>query len=270
MKEAMPHFNVAKIANYLGKYKDQLDELYDWEFNAEGLEKLGVVKGTELAELQSSTLSHFQKTERLKSILSNALNEFPVDSQQFKQIALWIIHGWGRIPKAPEDKTLICVLDFLLAEKPPFYRIASSSKVGAFMTPSEKIIYDSRVAYAMNWIILSEDAGDRFFPIPTGRNTKMLAFDLNVLIRLRYSHIYKPDKTEQWKNRKHISRKDAEIYISKADAYYELNKLVGYVNEILWNDFRKAERFYTEMLLFALADRAVFKEITERVKIAIE
>jgi len=84
----MPHFNVAKIANYLGKHKDQLDELYDWEFNAEGLEKLGVVKGTELAKLQSSTLSHFQKTESLKSILSNALNEFPVDSQQFKQIAL--------------------------------------------------------------------------------------------------------------------------------------------------------------------------------------
>jgi len=98
----------------------------------------------------------------------------------------------------------------------------------------------------------------------------MLAFDLNVLIRLRYSHIYKPDKTEQWKNGKHISRKDAEIYISEADAYYELNKLVGHVNEILWNDFRKSERFYTEMLLFALADRAVFKEITERVKIAIE
>ncbi len=55
----------------------------------------------------------------------------------------------------------------------------------------------------------------------------------------------------------------------KADAYYELNKLVGKVNQALWHDSRKLEPFYTEMLLFALADRSVFKEITERVRIEI-
>ena len=266
----MPYFDIAKIAAYLEKYKDQLNELYDWKVDVRGLAELGVAKESEWAELQSSSLSHFQKTEKLKVILSHVLNEYPIESHQFKKIALWIIHGWGRIRKTPEDKSITAVRDFLSTEKPPFYRIASSSKVGAFMSPSENIIYDSRVAYTMNWIVLSENAGDRFFPMPPGRNTKMLAFDLNVLIRLRYSHIYKPDKTEQWKNRKHISRRDPEIYISEADAYYELNRLVGHVNEVLWSDFRKSERFYTEMLLFALADRAVFKEITERVKIAIE
>ena len=97
----------------------------------------------------------------------------------------------------------------------------------------------------------------------------MQAFNLNVLIRLKFIDIYRPDKTEIWKNKKFIANKDNEIYVPKADAYYELNKLVGKVNQILWNDSRKLEPFYTEMLLFALADKGVFQEITERVRIEI-
>jgi len=138
------------------------------------------------------------------------------------------------------------------------------------MTPTKKIIYDSRVAYTMNWIILSENAGDKFFPIPEGRNTKMQAFNLDVLIHLKFADLFKPDNTETWKNRNHISTKNKEIYVSESDAYYELNKLVGKVNEVLWNDYRKLEPFYTEMLLFSLADKGIFQEITERVRIEIE
>jgi hypothetical protein len=67
-----------------------------------------------------------------------------------------------------------------------------------------------------------------------------------------------------------LSTKNKEIYVSEADAYYELNKLVGMVNEVLWNDARKLEPFYTEMLLFSLADKGVFQEITERVRIEIK
>jgi hypothetical protein len=122
----------------------------------------------------------------------------------------------------------------------------------------------------MNWIILSENAGGKFFPIPDGRNSKMQAFNLNVLIRLKFAHIYRPDKTQAWKNRTYISDTDKRIYIPRPDAYYELNVLVGKVNEILWNGDRKHERFYTEMLLFALADKGVFQEITERVRITFK
>jgi len=59
------------------------------------------------------------------------------------------------------------------------------------------------------------------------------------------------------------------IFIPKADAYFELNSLVGQVNELLWNDTRRQEPFYTEMLLFAIADRGVFEDITERTRIEI-
>jgi len=263
----MPRFDVTKIANYLEKYKNQLDELYDWKPNFQGLSEIDVANETELAELQSSTITNFQKDEKLKSILSKALNSHAIDSQEFEAIALWIIRDWGRINTGLE--TMKSVLEFLRTDRPEFKRIASTSKVGGFMTPTKRIIYDSRVAYTINWIILSENAGDKFFPIPEGRNSKMQAFNLDVLIRLKFIDTYRPDKTEIWKNGRYISNKDNEIYVPKADAYYELNKLVGKVNQVLWNDSRKLEPFYTEMLLFALADKGVFQEITERVRIEI-
>jgi hypothetical protein len=263
----MPQFDVTKITNYLDKYKNQLDELYDWKPIVQGLAEIGVANETKLSELQSSAISNFQKDEKLKSLLSKALNSYAIDSQEFERIALWIIHDWGRINTGLD--TMKHVLEFLRTDRPKFKRIASTSKVGGFMTPTKRIIYDSRVAYTVNWIILSENAGDKFFPIPEGRNSKMQAFNLDVLIRLKFINNYRPDKTEDLKKGKFIFNKDKEIYIPKADAYYELNKLVGKVNQILWNDFRKQEPFYTEMLLFALADKGVFQEITERVRIEI-
>ncbi len=267
----MPDFNISKIANYLGRYKDQLDELYEWEVkNTQKLAEIDVANESEIAELKSSDLCHFQKTQRLKSILSKALNDYQIiDIPRFEQIALWIIRDWGGIHNGSDSDTIRCVNAFLGADKPSFDRIASSSKVGGFMTPTKRIIYDSRVAYAMNWIILSENAGKKFFPIPEGRNSKMQAFNLDVLIRLKFLDIYKPDKTQGWKDGRYISTKDRDIFIPKADAYFELNSLVGQVNELLWNDTRRLEPFYTEMLLFAIADTGVFEDITERVRIEI-
>jgi len=267
----MAKFDIIKIAHYLGRYKDQLDELYDWSFDFQRLVEFDIISETDLHRLQSSGLSHFQKTEELKHVLCRALTDCEIGSQKFVDIALWIIHDWGRISRASNHiNTMRCVTDFLLAEKPSFDRIASSSKVGAFMDPTERIIYDSRVAYTMNWIILSENAGDRFFPMPEGRNRKMNAFDVNVLIHLKFMDIYRPDNTDTWMSKYYISNKDKGIYIPKTDAYTELNTLVGKVNEVLWNDARKMEPFYTEMLLFALADKGVFREITKRVRIEIE
>src|SRR3989304_4884794 len=141
----MQYFNIGKISDYLGKYKDQLDELYVWEVkNTQRLAEIDVANETELSELKSSDLSHFQKTQRLKAILSKALNDCPIDSQQFEQIALWIIRDWGGIRNGSDSDTIKCVKAFLRADKPEFDRIASSSKVGGFMIPTKRIIYDSR------------------------------------------------------------------------------------------------------------------------------
>ena len=262
------NFNIGKIATYLNKYKDKLSEIYTWKFeiNEAFLNNISDPYKSRLIELKKSKDNTYKKTIELRSMLSDALNYYDTGSPEFEKVALWIIREWGGI-KITDSNTLNLVKDFLTSEKPSFQRIASTSKVGSFKNPADNIIYDSRVAYSMNWIILSQNAGDKYFPIPLGRNSKMCAFDLSVLIRLRNVNCYQISKSET--NGKFISKKDRELFISEKEAYYELNKLICNVNKILWNDDKKPP-YYTEMILFSIADNDVFKEITEKASITIK
>ena len=151
-------------------------------------------------------------------------------------------------------------------DKPNFKRIASSSKVGAYLFPDRNVIYDSRVAYSLNWIILSENAGQLFFPIPEGRNSKMSAFDLNVLIRLKNITHYQPKSIEHLDHRLYMKNADKKLFINKNEAYSELNNLIKSISEKLWtgDNEKKQNLYYTEMLLFSIADREVFLDITTR------
>ncbi|WP_164126979.1 hypothetical protein [Sphingobacterium luzhongxinii] len=122
-----------------------------------------------------------------------------------------------------------------------------------------------QVAYSLNWILLSQDAGDRFFPIPDGRNSKMMAFNLDTLIRLKYVDRYHPESLEKLTEKKnYISRLDRSLYIDRDSAYKEINSLMKEISVRLWHDdAEKAKHlFYTEMLLFSIADREVFMDIT--------
>jgi hypothetical protein len=96
----------------------------------------------------------------------------------------------------------------------------------------------------------------------------MSAFDLNVLIRLQHINQYHPIDSVDFENKRtYISSIDKLIYVPKPEAYYEMNKLISIVNEALWDDYRKDEPFYTEMLLFSIADTEIFKDITSNVEI---
>ena len=134
------------------------------------------------------------------------------------------------------------------------------------MYPDRNVIYDSRVAYSLNWIILSENAGQQYFPIPEGRNSKMAAFDLNVLIRLKNISAYQTTDIKHLDHRLFIKNSDKKLFINKKDAYSELNILVKKINQKLWKGDKEKEQnlYYTEMLLFSIADREVFMEITTK------
>ncbi|TAE41523.1 MAG: hypothetical protein EAY66_01370, partial [Sphingobacteriales bacterium] len=178
----------------------------------------------------------------------------------------WVIKDWGGILTANDNDTINLITNFLNQDKPDFKRIASSSKVGAYLFPEKNIIYDSRVAYSLNWIILSENAGQKYFPIPEGRNSKMSAFDLNVLIRLKNISFYQPNSISVLDNKLFIKNSDKQIFIDKKIAYSELNKLVIEVNQKLWQGNYEKQRnlYFTEMLLFSIADREIFTDITIR------
>lgn len=258
-------FEVDKIVNYLEKHKLDLPKLYNWNAKIERLVELETLTNDQVIEINS--LTNYEKELRLKKIVGEKLNEsLKTESNLFDKLSLWVIKDWGGITTANDKDTLNLIKDFLIQEKPNFNRIASSSKVGAYLFPKKNIVYDSRVAYSLNWIILSQNAGRKFFPIPEGRNSKMSAFDLNVLIRLKNIANYQPEIIEHLDHKRYINNADKKIFINKDVAYFELNKLIKIINEKLWKGDPEKEQnlYYTEMLLFSIADREIFMDITSR------
>jgi len=258
-------FDIDKIVNHLDKYKKDLPTLYNWNAKIEKLVDLNTLTEKQVIEINS--LTPYEKEIQLKNIVGKKLNDtLNSKSELFEKLCLWIIKDWGGIKTANDNDTIFLINEFLHSQKPSFNRIASSSKVGAYLYPDRNVIYDSRVAYSLNWIILSENAGQQFFPIPEGRNSKMSAFDLNVLIRLKNITNYQPNSIELLDNRLFINNIDKKIFINKKDAYYELKNLIKIINRELWKgDIEKEQNlYYTEMLLFSIADREVFMEIIEK------
>jgi len=262
-------FKKERIVAYLARYKDRLEELYDGKPHFEGLVKIKVINEKQYKELESKATT-LQKEERLKGILSRELQTAIKNKARFRKIALWIIRKWGGIRGGSDDETMKSVMKFLKdPESTEFNRISSVSKIWEFMHPGKYIIYDSRVSYAMNWILLSQKAGNRFFPVPEGRNSKTQAFDIRVLIRLMHHEKYRRDDDKNNTSRKLVSEADENLFIPKDIAYREMNRLIREVNAELWDNDRKNKPFYTEILLFAMADKVVFDEITRKVSLEI-
>ena len=259
---------IDKIVSYLNQYKNQLSEYYNWNVNTDKLVELKVFSKSELEN--SKTKNPFEKQIILKKKICLKLNEFLKNSKtDFNKLSLWIIKNWGGINSPNDSKTLKLIDNYLSNGIIKFERIASLSKVLAYLKPKEFIIYDSRVAYSLNWILLSNGITSQFFPIPEGRNSKMIAFDMNVLIRMNSINSYKVNNETEFKNRLFISKIDKKVFLPKNEAYFELNKTISQISKKLWNNERSEYLYYTEMLLFAIADTEIYKDITKRISLKI-
>lgn len=261
-------FDIERIGGYLRKIQKNIAKVYQWSVPLDGLVRLEVISLEELYRLNQQTL--YEKEIALKFLLEKKLQEFyKTDIDRFEALCMWIIQDWGGIKGAKPHTTMPRIYAFIKAEKPKYEALPSVSKVGMFMYPGKNIIYDTRVIYALNWAILSQNAGSHFFPIPGGRNSKMNAFDMEVLVRLSQAKKYKPEKRSDLNRRNYIDVIDRSLFIEEKEAYYEAAKLIGEVNKTLWKDDRAQYPFYTEMLLFSSADIEVFHDITNAVSLSI-
>lgn len=263
------NFDVSKIVSYLKEYKKDLPNLYTRKINIEKLVDLDVIDKIKLINLNKKT--PYNREIDLKKIIENKLNLYKKDNKlKFNTLCQWIIKDWGRISSAKDKSNQDLIENFWINnENISFERIASSSKLYSFMDPKNYVIYDSRVAFSINWIIFIQNAGDFYFPIPSGRNSKMKAFDMNVLIRLKYINKYKTKKICDIHNNSDNNLKsiDDTIFIQKNKSYMELNDLIKKINSELWDDKRKKNLFFTEMLLFSIADSEVFNDIIEKIRL---
>ncbi len=77
-------------------------------------------------------------------------------------------------------------------------------------------------------------------------------------------HHYKIDHHNQI-DKRFINNRDKALFIPKEEAYSEMIKLITTINQQLWSGDKASKLYFTEMLLFAMADTIVIKEITANI-----
>lgn len=260
------------VAKYLKNHLGNLEK-YSWneKINLRSLEDLKIFSDRIIKDKLRK--DPFTRDTYLKEQLSKSLKN-KSDKEIFNTICQWIIKDWGGINSGFNDRAKELVLKFMDSETDSlsFERIASVSKVISFIRPHEHIIYDSRVASTVNWILLQGNVSNGFFPVPEGRNSKLAAFDISTIIRLKFCKKYQIKNRGELKSKNFISTRDNDLFIDKSDAYKCLKDLIKEINRILWanNPERRDYPFYTEMLLFSIADNIVYEDIVSRTEIKIK
>ncbi len=199
----------------------------------------------------------FEQNVKLKWILK----EKYISTPNSTNIDFWIINSWGGIRGFKEnskniDKIQIFKkqLDKKKLSLDTFSTISSLSKLSSFMDPDNFVIYDSRVIYTLNWLILNcenqNGFNEKYFPMPSGRNKIITDFDMNTIINISHLDIYKNKK---------------DLYRSQQLAYFDFCDFVKYTTKVIYGE--NAKPFQLEMLLFTIADNEIFKELKENLKI---
>ena len=220
-------------------------------------------------------ISPFEKDVGLKFMVNRDMQD---KSKNLVEISKWIIKTWGGI-KGIGDETVKVIVDRLPEHIYLFDNIPSWSKVYSFNNIDKYIIYDSRVIYTINWLLLTINATDNkieanFFPQPPSRNKKLASFPVDSIINFKYSDLIQHDKRGE--------KRIENIYYSKKEAYERYITLIDDIREDLWADltlkiplvdeeiYLRNYPFFTEMLLFNMSDDIIFDDIIKKVSINIK
>jgi hypothetical protein len=160
---------------YYGKYK--IEEIYDYKINHEIYRENGLFSIEEQNKLEKSS-SIFEENSLLKDIVSKKIK---LGNNKIRCYN-WVVKKWGGIPKF--KKPIEFINDFfeelnsgIMGYK--YYSIISSlSKIAAFKSPEDFFIYDSRVAFTLNWLLIKSKKETLHFFIPKSRN-KFIIENLN-------------------------------------------------------------------------------------------
>lgn len=259
--------DIEKISSFLKKIP--VSEYYNWEIPFDKGEGRNIFQEEDLTRF--SSMSNFESNVYLKTILSDKIKTAfqDHDTDALRQIFEWIVHDWGGIRNGRNniDNLYHMGIEAIKNGNLTFNRIASTSKILSFYDPTNHIIYDSRIAFSLNTIMLLVNASEKFFPVPSGTNSKMNAFNIKVLIRLKHkSDVYKRNGSKKL------------IYIADKTLFYNRNKAYSIVNDTIQRINKKiyesepdkaVKPFYTEMLLFGIADTLIYDMILKNVKVDI-
>ncbi len=91
---------------------------------------------------------------------------------------------------------------------------------------------------------------EKYYPMPSGRNKIIVDFDINTIINLKHISDYAEKK---------------DLFVSKQEAYFQFCDFVHKTTKEIYRPNSKP--YELEMLLFTLANKEIFKELKENLKI---
>ena len=195
----------------------------------------------------------YEKNLQLKMEVSQFLNGC-YDKNDY-DIAFWIINKWGGINKFKKNddnkQKIESFFKGLPAGNANLERISSLSKVASFTSPLEYFIYDSRVAYSLNWLLLKSGVKSGFFKKPQGLNKRLNHIPIETVIM-------KTVGTDI------VYHKDQETY-----SFY--NQLIlRLFQDIKKRGIKYQYPFEIEMLLFQAAPSVIYEEIKKQYSVELE
>lgn len=189
-----------------------------------------------IREMINGCENNYEKNLCLKRQLTDVL-EGRVNNQDLN---FWIINDWGGIRRfSKTDVNQNRIVQFFNQLEGNHLcginAIASLSKVVSFVRPRVYFVYDSRVAYALNWLLRKAGAQNGFFPIPPGQSSLVKKCDL-----------------------KSVLDHEGRLFSNEDSAYYDYCQLILQ----LYRDIcpKGDEPYIIEMLLFQLAPNEVKNE----------
>ncbi len=174
---------INSLTSSLEQYKSDevLTKIYQWPID-NAIDKLTTFDPESAPLFKGYNL--FQKTIIARTRVQEKLLENTLSDEIKKKYILWIIRDWGGIKTGNKENIFKHIREKENNESFDCKSIASWSKYFAFKFPEKYAIYDARVIYSLNWLLLKADS-EKYFPTPDGRNSLMNALDYKMSILVK-------------------------------------------------------------------------------------
>ncbi|WP_042302646.1 hypothetical protein [Paraburkholderia kururiensis] len=261
------------IAEYLSGYRDKLNAFH-WPIESKCLE--GAVRRKLLSGM--SVEGGFAETMQLRRAVAvrareiQACEQFPKRIEDLADLAKFVISDWGGL-SGNDAQTIVnyaqrftgievpfddvcCASDLRAAVLPrrqrglfSFGGIASWSKWLNFVWNDWALIYDARIAFALDAVHFISKIDAPIFPVPPGRNPRLANFDAQGSAAFGWLANYARERLAD----ADISARLKAAMMPESEAYSYYLAVMVEAHRLLWPLSERRPLVHTEMLLFKLS-----------------
>lgn len=266
------------VAAYLKPHRQEL-KAYAWPMSANARKKARDL-GFPIGDEDGNALA----TQELRKAVAQRVREVhALSGAQRKagmaELCSFVIRVWGGLA-SNRDETIdaysrvfldTCPADLSYIQSPqqlrrhvgcrfPFKGISSWSKWLNFVWNDWALIYDARIAFALNAIHFRQGVDARAFRVPEGRDTLLSKIDTQSLAGLRYLKRRGEQVPGLATDNKQLVRWMEAALVSEAETYEYYLLVMQRARDMLDQD-EPCSLVDTEMLLFYLSNRQVVRDL---------